>query len=142
VLFVPPPAAAQRPGRPTEDDCAPGRIRRRQLLPDSSCYNGFCDILPVRRASVCHVATRFRPSPMNCVTVAIAMGVSGQTHNSSTRTLSISSDVSLERLRQAFVAIAPSIPTVEVFSPDSSGEGSATTGFSMAPIASISTRTR
>jgi hypothetical protein len=54
--------------------------RRRWLLPDSLCYSGVCDISLIHRASLCHVTTRSRPSSMNCLTAAIAMGASGQTH--------------------------------------------------------------
>ena len=43
----------------------------------------------MRRASLCHVATRSRPSSMNCLTVAIAMGASGQTHIPVTRRIRI-----------------------------------------------------
>lgn len=53
--------------------------RRRRLLPDSLCYNGVCDTSLIRRARVCQVATRSRPSSMKCLTVAIAMGASGHT---------------------------------------------------------------
>ena len=55
-----------------------------------SAMTAITDFEPgMRRASLCHVATRSRPSSMNCLTVAIAMGASGQTHIPVTRRIRI-----------------------------------------------------